>query len=161
MERVDRYLNILTAIAGLATLAVAVQLLRGLPSDPQLPQGPHIGSHLTVSGISWSDSSGSLLMAISTNCHFCVESGAFYKELGEKLEKNGRVRLIAVAPDSELFVDRLGIKVAVSIKEPIFSVGATVTPTLLYVNNQGEIKNVWVGRLTPKQEKEVFAVIGT
>jgi len=54
------------------------------------------GTKVSLPGINWNTSNRTLILAISSTCHFCSESAPFYQEL-ERQRTNG-VRLVAVLP---------------------------------------------------------------
>jgi thioredoxin-related protein len=105
-----------------------------------------------------------LVLAVSPTCHFCNESMPFYKQLmDQRNQKGSGVKVIAavsqagaktdeennfkshgVQPDSVVAVDFQKIKVP-------------GTPTLLLVDNQGKVLDVWVGKLDDSREREVLA----
>ena len=71
------------------------------------------GTKISLSGIDWSRSERTLLLALSTTCHFCSESAPFYQKLEQ--QKRDGVRLVALFPqpllDSRTYLDNLGLKV--------------------------------------------------
>jgi len=115
------------------------------------------GTKISLSGIDWSKSDRTLLLALSTTCHFCTESAPFYKTLQQ--QKRDNVRLLALFPqpllDSRTYLDGLGLNVDEVVQSPLNSVGASGTPTLLLIDNQGTVINSWVGKLSDAAAEEV------
>ena len=113
----------------------------------------------TVSGldIDWRLSKQTLLLAVSSTCHFCTESARFYKELSNG---HGTTRLIAVFPESvdegRTYLERLGVKVDLIRQAPLSSINVTGTPTLLLVNSDGVVIKTWIGKLDKDQQQEVL-----
>jgi thioredoxin-related protein len=99
-----------------------------------------------------------LILALSTTCHFCTESGPFYQRIAE--ERAG-ARLIALLPqsieESRQYLNKLGIEVSEVRQSPTGALGVTGTPTLILVNNEGAVVNFWVGRLPAEKEAEVLS----
>src|SRR5690349_15137463 len=58
-------------------------------SESQLVNAPTV----SVLDIDWRQSKQTLLLAVSSTCHFCTESAPFYKQLANA---RGKTRLIAV-----------------------------------------------------------------
>lgn len=163
----NRAANVLVVIVGLMTLAVGVRYFatpRTEPSRaaPNASRGPSPGQQLSVNGIDWAASKGTIVLALSPTCRFCLESNAFYQKLAEQANgKGGRVRVMALFRASEAvgraYVTRYDIavsQVASSRSAPI-----TATPTLLFVNDRGVIQKAWVGKLSSEQENAVIALL--
>ena len=115
------------------------------------------GTKISLSGVDWSKSDRTLLLALSTTCHFCTESAPFYKTLQQ--QKRDNVRLLALFPqpllDSRTYLDDLGLNVDEIVQSPLNSVGASGTPTLLLIDNQGTVINSWVGKLSDDAAEQV------
>jgi thiol-disulfide isomerase/thioredoxin len=110
------------------------------------------------------DSSRSIrtvVLALSTTCHFCSESAPFYQKLQQ--QKPNNVRLVAVfsqpVGDSRNYLNRLGVSVSDVVQGSLSSVGVSGTPTLLLIDNQGSITDSWVGRLSDSEAARVIEQI--
>lgn len=155
------------AIIIVAVLLVVVlvrhQLLPGAQTQATAPQ-PHVmaaaGSKLPLSGVNWAENGRTLLLALSAKCHFCTESAEFYKRLAEARTGRSDIRMVAVLPqdvsEGQAYLDRLGVKVDEVRQSSLDSVGATGTPTLIMVDEEGAATEVWVGKLPPDKEIEVL-----
>jgi hypothetical protein len=58
---------------------------------------PPKGVKIKISGVEWSDSQRTIVLALSTACHFCTASAGFYKRLQEVARTRG-VPIVAVLP---------------------------------------------------------------
>src|ERR1051325_2154425 len=97
-------------LANLAIVIVAALLALVLVSRYLLPseqkaavaETPQVkaGMKLSLPGVDWGQSDRTLLLVLSTTCHFCSESTPFYQRLAQEKSKHGDVRLIAVLPQS-------------------------------------------------------------
>src|SRR5205823_5879435 len=71
------------------------------------------GEQANVAGIDWQKNGQTLLLALSTTCHFCSESAPFYQQL---VNTKSDTQLIAVLPqaveEGRAYLARLGISVA-------------------------------------------------
>ncbi len=122
--------------------------------------GPPRGTKITIPGVEWSNSQRTVVLALSTHCHFCSASGPFYKRLQEAARVRG-VRIIAVLPqptDEALsYLQNLGLSISVVRQAPLVNVSVTATPTLMMVDSQGVVTDGWTGQLPPEFEKEVIS----
>ena len=147
-----------------AALLLCVSLVnRSLLSDQQpvsskeqLPEG----TKLVLSGVDWSKSDQTLLLVLSDACHFCTESGEFYRRLAQERAKATGLRLIAIMPQEvdrgRAYLDRLGVSVDEVRQAPLSVLRVAGTPTLIAVNGAGLITASWVGKLSAEKEAEVL-----
>lgn len=118
------------------------------------------GTRLSSIDVDWAQSRQTLLLAMSSSCHFCSESAPFYKRLAES--KSG-TRLVAVLPepaeDGQSYLKRLGVPVDEIKQLSLDRIGVQGTPTLLLVDNSGVVKKYWVGKIPPEQEESVVSAL--
>jgi len=121
-------------------------------------RGPQPGTKISLPGIDWSKPTRTIVLALSTTCHFCSESAPFYQNLAR--QKSDNVGLIAVLPqpveDSKNYLNKLGVKTTDVIQSSLSSIGASGTPTLLLVDNSGSITASWVGKLPEAEAAKVI-----
>lgn len=116
----------------------------------------------TVSGldIDWRQSKQTLLLAVSSTCHFCTESAPFYQQLARE---RGRTRLIALLPqpidEGKRYLEGLGVTVDEIRQTPLSSLNVNGTPTLMLVDRDGVVIKTWVGRLAEEQQAEVLSKV--
>ena len=119
------------------------------------------GTKISLPGIDWSKSTRTVVLALSTTCHFCSESAPFYQELQQ--QKRDDVRLVALFPqpveESHAYLNRLRIGINDIVQSPLSSVGASGTPTLLLIDNRGAVVDSWVGKLTDVAAEQVRAQV--
>jgi len=119
-----------------------------------------IGTQLNLHGINWGTQPKSIILALSTNCHFCTESAPFYRDLVAKCASE-HIRTIAVFPQSapEAISYLTGEQVKVDeIKEaPLDTIRVAGTPTLILVDGHGKVQAAWIGKLSAEQQNQVFA----
>lgn len=122
---------------------------------PQIVR-PTVGSVMNVPGEDFSVAGNTLIIALQEGCHYCSESVPFYQKI-----INGRangLHLLALLPeDNRLqYIQDLHLKID-DIKRVKFSqyhIGGT--PTLIRVDREGKIRNVWMGKLTSPIEQAVL-----
>jgi hypothetical protein len=150
---VKRYL--LTSTNQSTVAATAAPIQEGGTRSRLPPVAP--GTRISLPGLTWSNSGRTLLLALSTSCHFCSESAPFYQKLQH--EKRDDVRMIALLPqsltESRAYLDKLGIKLDDVTQAPLSTVGVSGTPTLLLIDNQGAVLQSWVGKLSETAAEEV------
>lgn len=107
--------------------------------------------------VDWAKNRHTLVLAISTTCHFCRDSVPFYQRLGAKQKE---VKIVAVLPQSvaeaRQYLDGAGVHVDEIRQVPLNTLGVKGTPTLLLVNEVGVVTDVWVGKLQADQEAQVL-----
>ncbi|HEX7313987.1 MAG TPA: redoxin family protein [Pyrinomonadaceae bacterium] len=155
------------AIVVVALLLGAVLVKRYLLPQPVNP-GPAAsariqpGTKLSLPGVDWGRSNKTLLLALSTTCHFCTESAPFYQRLARAAEAKG-VKVIAVLPQPESearqYLSELAIPVSEVRQSPLDSLGVSGTPTLILVDDKGQVASSWVGKLQSDRESEVAAAL--
>ena len=120
------------------------------------------GERIVLPEVDWQKNGETVLLALSTTCHFCADSAPFYRRL---TEEKGGVRVVAVTPQtvdvSKKYLDAKGLKVDEVTQSPLDSIGVEATPTLMLVDDSGVVTHKWVGRLDAEQEADVLARIQT
>ncbi|HEX8282260.1 MAG TPA: hypothetical protein VF588_02855 [Pyrinomonadaceae bacterium] len=167
MSNISKKIEVAANVAILVVaLLLGVVLVKRylLPSPPPVPQSEEQrlkpGDKLALADVDWGRSKKTLVMVLSTNCHFCTESAPFYQRLAR--EKSGRddVRLLAVLPqsveESRKYLDTNGVSVTEVRQAQPGAVGVRGTPTLIIVNSSGAVVDSWVGKLPRDKEDEVL-----
>jgi hypothetical protein len=102
-----------------------------------------------------------LVLALSKNCHYCQESVGFYQRL--TVFKNSSpegLRMVAVLPQSKVeatnYLKEQGIGVDEVISMEVSNLGVRGTPTLLLLDGQNKLEELWVGKLSDSQESQVM-----
>jgi hypothetical protein len=145
-----------------ACLAVAIFALRQVTGSTKKDATPDLapGSVLGLIGVDWSASDCTLVIAVRPGCGWCTASASFYREL-QHLSSNSNLHLLAISPDgvgaTRDYLDSLGVRIADVRQVDFEPVGIEATPTLVSVNQKGRITRLWVGKLSPEKEREVFA----
>lgn len=160
--------------ANVATIIVAVLLstvlikLYVLPSRAE-SKAPVVSAHKVVRGknldgrllgVDWTKNHSTLVLAISTTCHYCNESVPFFRTLGPA---GKGVKMLAVLPqtvtEARQYLSNAGVRVDDVRQVPLNTLGVRETPTLLLVNDAGVVTDVWAGKLEPSQETQVLATL--
>jgi hypothetical protein len=136
-----------------------------LPPRGRRAAGPQavVGTNLkgSLPGVDWGKSGRTLILAISTQCHFCTDSVPFFKRVEKERPRD--VRLLAVLPqpveESRKYLDAAGVRVDEVRQASPQSIGVPGTPTLLLVDARGKVSDVWRGKLQPNDEEKVIATL--
>jgi len=136
---------------------VATQTSIALPAAPQ-KRSIAPGTRISLPEVDWSKSKLSVLLALSTKCHFCSESAPFYQQLQQAMPKN--VAVVTVLPqtvdDSKPYVNKLGLSSSRVVQSTLASVNVSGTPTLMLIDQNGVVKDSWIGKLSDQEIKNVL-----
>lgn len=99
----------------------------------------------------------SIILALSTNCHFCQDSLPFYRTLATQTK--GKVDLIAVFPQTDSggrdYLEHATVSAAKVVSTDLSAIGVRGTPTVFLVGRDGKIQGVWNGFLTREAQEEI------
>ena len=141
----------------LICLVIARRYLLPGPTYEQI----HVGDHFQISGVDWSRSDRTLVLALSTSCHACAESGQFYRRLYERTNGRANLRIVAVFPQAEelgkKYVETLGFADIEVHQVQLLAAKIIATPTLILVDRSGTVRKIWLGRLDSTSEGDVMA----
>jgi thioredoxin-related protein len=167
MKHIEKIANLAIVVAVIVFLiAVArgnlLQRSKTLPGPVPTASAAQVGSMVSLPGVRFSAQHDSLLLGISTTCHFCKDSLPFYKQLAAQLQ--GKVDIIAVLPqaqpEAESFIKEAGLNGVRVVSADLSNIGVHGTPTLLLVDTKGKVKATWVGKLdTAHQQQAISATI--
>lgn len=118
-----------------------------------------IGKTVPLENVNWKENKQTLVLYLSNTCRFCTESGPFYQKLAEK-NSGDRIKLITVLPQPEdkcrEYMEKLKVPVRDVRSASLAPIGVTSTPTLLLVNEDGIVSEMWVGKLREDKEKQLL-----
>lgn len=162
-KRIELFANVAIIIVAILLGIVLAQryLLPTHPSSADVESTPiQPGTMLAIPGVDWHKSNRTLVMVLSTNCHFCSESAPFYQRLAQERAKHKDVSLIAVMPQSldaaQKYLSDHGITVDEIRQAPPGAAHAKGTPTLIMVDQTGSVVASWIGKLPSVKELEVL-----
>jgi len=157
-------------LANLAIIGVAILLGVALTKNYLLPKpitpptasaAIPTGTKLSLSGVDWKANGRTIVLALSTGCHFCTESAPFYQRVAEERAKASNVRLVAVFPEpvdeGQKYLSKLGVTVDDVKQARLDSIGVIGTPTLIMADAAGAVADSWRGRLPSEKESEVLS----
>jgi len=163
--------RVVELVANLATIVVAMLLsvvLVRIFLFPRSPARARSESHqagkgtnlkAALPGVDWGKNGRTLVMAISTQCHFCTDSLPLFQKITK--DSGCHVKTLALLPhtkaDAEEYLNKGGVQVDDVRQVTLDSVGVQGTPTLLLVDAAGTVTNAWYGKLSSDQEHELLA----
>jgi hypothetical protein len=167
MKNIARTIEVIANVAiicvaialGVVLVSRSVRSYRGTASE-SANTATVKNQKIELRGVDWSKNEKTLVMAISSTCHFCTESAAFYRDI----RAHARVHTVAVLPQSvnegRNYLSNLGVQVDEVLQAPLNSINVSGTPTLMLVGRDGTVIRTWLGKLPPDSEKEVFLSLG-
>jgi hypothetical protein len=163
VKLLEKIANVFVIIGIAVFLAIAFKSGFWRPVRPPQTQASMMqalrGKTIEVSGLSFPRSRASVLLVISTQCHFCEESLPFYRALSTELK--GKADLLAVLPqpqpEAAAFLHAAHVEATQVATASPMQLGVTGTPTLLLLDRNGRVQDVWLGRLDDAQQAQVRA----
>jgi thiol-disulfide isomerase/thioredoxin len=161
MKLLERIANVFVIVGISAFLAIVAhnQLLssgRQLKSPAAAAEALK-GKVIRVSGLTFPRPRASVLLVISTSCHFCQESLPFYSALSSSL--GGKADILAVLPQPQQeaaeFLKAANVEVTQLATASPSQLGVGGTPTLLLLDPNGKVQDVWLGRLDEVRQAQV------
>lgn len=163
---IGKKILVISGVAILALTIVALTVVAGKKAYRKYinPPPPHIaviptGSKITLPNVDWAKNKKTLLMIVQQGCGPCSKSAPFYQRLIPEAEKNN-ISVIAVLPntleESKKYLAHLNVSIKEIRLSDLDSIGVEATPSLLLVNEKGEVTKGWTGKLEEKKEAEVM-----
>jgi len=162
IKRIEVLANV--AIIFVAILLGVILVRNYMLPRSRAPQQPAAsipaGTKLSLPGVDWKANGKTLVLALSTACHFCTESAPFYQRVAQERAKAGNIRLVAVfpqpVPEGQKYLSSLGVTVDEVKQAQLESIGVIGTPTLIMTDGQGAVAESWRGKLPSEKESELL-----
>jgi hypothetical protein len=130
-------------------------------TDPQTAaREAVVGKPLSAPGLTFPRERPTVVLALSTGCHFCRDSESFYRQLSTRA--SGKVDVVAVFPQALPEAKAYAhdhIPAVMVLSAPLSSIHVMATPTVLLISRNGKVQDAWVGRLSEPREREVLSRI--
>jgi hypothetical protein len=160
MKQIDKIANLAVIVAVVVFVAVTVRREFFAKSVPQMSADP-TGTTISLPEIQNSKYQNTVVLVLSTSCHFCRESLPFYVQLSQM--SRGHASVLAVLPEpmkeAKDFLNVAGVSVDQIITRAPDAVGVRGTPTVLLVDPRGKVRRSWIGKLDASRQKELLDVI--
>src|SRR6185295_19263171 len=161
-KRFESVTNIAILIAALIASVVLVRnyLLSG--PGRRLPPQVAVGETFALTDVDWKGNGNTLVLALAPGCDSCSESAPFYRRLMAELAAQ-RIHVTAVLPESveesREYLRNLNVEIG-DVRQGSFELlKIRGTPTLILVDEQGVVRNVWLGRFPPDKEQQVIDIL--
>lgn len=156
--------NVAIVVVAVLVGAVAVKQYLLAPSQASRPQQVKVGQSLAIQGVDWSQKPVHVVLALSNTCHYCTESAPLYRRITRYAAGQSNLHVMAILPQSveegAAYLRKLEVQVGEVRQAAFGSIPIAGTPTVMLVDNQGKVRNVWTGKLPPPGEAEVMKQIG-
>jgi hypothetical protein len=142
-------------VAILCGVLYGITLMRSATNPSSQPPLYSIGETApSLSTVSYRSSDRTLILFVSSSCHFCTDSMAFYRDLvADRDSKRLSLRIIAVGhePNEVLkrYFDANGVRMdqTISVDKSAW-VKSSLTPQQIVVDRTGLIRGTWPGKLS-------------
>jgi thiol-disulfide isomerase/thioredoxin len=124
-----------------------------------------VGKKISIPSVSWDRTPTNVVVAMTTHCPYCASSMGFYRRLATAVQdaSSKKTAVVFVSPEprdtTSNYLDQLSIApykvVSVSLKDLEIS----GTPTLLLVDDTGQVKHAYAGKLSDTNETTVLNLI--
>jgi hypothetical protein len=168
-KRLERGAYVAIIVLTLVTTATLSPKLLGkfyrYSSNPTNRVTVKAGDSISVPGEDWAKNGKTLVLVLSTKCHFCSESAPLYRTILAKTRTEQKVHVASIFSQSveearkylmSLEIDMADVQ---SVPNPSFEIHGT--PTLLLVDHTGKVADLWVGKLSADQESDVLSKVTT
>ena len=150
------------SVAVLSVLAINVFVK---PSTPSLRLGFEKGKPFgPVSRVDYRSSNQTLLIVLNTDCSYCRESLPLFRNLSNAQPQDSKaLHIVALFPNKESqvaqYVKENHFPVETVSEVDLSKLGVSGTPTMILVNDRGEVRDFWLGKLENSEAEEVFRAL--
>lgn len=147
----------------IASLAITGSILYDRSTRVTAPPAVSIadGKTLPLRGVDWARYKGTVVLALSTGCHFCTASAPFFRDLASFRKTRPDLNLVAVfpqtAPEAQRYLNAFGVKVGAVFSQSLDMVEGT--PTMFFVGHDGHVRRTWLGLLNDPQKQAALTEI--
>lgn len=161
-RKLDIVTNIAIVIVALIASAVLVKNYLQSKAEQGVPPQIGVGEKFSLTDVDWKGNGNTLVLALASGCDSCSESAPFYRRLTADLPAE-RVHITAVLPESveesREYLRSLKVEIGDVRQGSFQSLKIKGTPTLILVDPEGVVRNVWLGRFPPDKEQQVIDII--
>jgi thioredoxin-related protein len=147
-----------------ATYVLVDQTLANHKSTAALNPSVLLNKKLPLDNAAWGNAHYTVVIAMTTVCHFCHDSIPFYKSLAD-MEHNrpGQFQMVTVSPEAQKttgdYLQQNQMPVDRVESAFLSSIDVSGTPTVFVVDSSGTVKKVYVGQLPPSRQQELIAYV--
>jgi thiol-disulfide isomerase/thioredoxin len=151
-------------LAAQVVIAIAVVIAAGVlvkrnvwpaQSSGRLPS-INAGERLTLPNVDWARNKKSLVFFLKKDCPYCTSSAGLYRQLVDDATKRN-VKSIAVFPntpeDARKYLQYIELPIENVYTGPLGDYKISGTPTVLFVDDTGIVRSVWIGAQTDREQE--------
>ena len=148
--------QVVIAIAIVIAAGVLVKRL-GFP-EPASGRPPSIsaGERLTIPTVDWAQNKKTLVFFLKKDCSYCTASAGLYRQLVDDATRRN-VKCVAVFPntpeEARKYLQYIELPIENIYTGPLGDYKISGTPTVLFVDNSGMVKSVWIGAQTAREQE--------
>lgn len=153
-------LNVAIAIAVVVIAGVVVK--RYLFTEQTNPRSMQeykqalMNSRIDVPNVNRNQNGSSLVFFLDKDCAYCTSSAPFYRQLLEEVAKRN-VNSLAILPNSideaRNYLQSLKLPIENVRSASLASYNIPGTPTVLLLDHEGIVKNVWLGAMRGREKQ--------
>ena len=147
--------QVVIAIAVVITAGVLVKRLGFAgPVSGRLPT-INAGERLTIPNVNWAQNKKTLVFFLKKDCPYCTSSADLYRQLVEDATRRN-VKCVAVFPntpeEARKYLQYIELPIENIYTGPLGDYKIRGTPTVLFVDDGGIVRSVWIGAQTGKEQ---------
>lgn len=144
----EKIINLVVVLAIIIVTGIVVKKYVFDSTDPI--QKIEIEQKFSIPEVNWEQNGQTLLLAVKIDCPFCEMSAPFFRQLSDEGSKrNIKIEVVSSdsVEDSKIYLEKFNISVQRVHQISLRKYGFIGTPTLLFVNQDGIVKDMWVGKI--------------
>lgn len=114
------------------------------------------GERLTIPNVDWAQNKKSLVFFLKKDCTYCTSSAEFYQQLVEDANKR-KVKCLAVFPntpeEAHKYLKYIELPIENVYTGSMSDFKISGTPTVVFVDQNGVAKSVWIGAQSQNQQE--------
>jgi len=114
------------------------------------------GERLNVPNVDWAQNKKSLVFFLKKDCPYCTSSAGLYRQLVADATKRN-VKCLAVFPntpeEARKYLQYLELPIDNVYTGPLGASKISGTPTVVFVDEGGIVKSVWIGAQTDREQE--------
>lgn len=161
VKKIEIFANVaIIAVALILGIVLVKKFILNDTSQNQVKENISVGSKVNLEKIDWAKNGRTLLLVLSKDCRFCRESTPLYQKISQEISQNNKIKLVAIFPQdvatAKDYLQSNSISVAEIYQNNPSSFNVRGTPTMLLVNDLGDVTDAWFGKLSKEEEVRVF-----
>ena len=153
---IELVVQVVIAIAVVITAGVLVKRTVWPGQASSRMPSINAGERLTIPNVDWARNKKTLVFFLKKDCSYCTSSAGLYRQLVEDATKRN-VKTVAVLPntpeDARKYLQYIELPIENVYTGPLGDYKISGTPTVLFVDDSGIVKRVWIGAQTEREQE--------